>query len=163
MGQYRNLELLVNVFDQAGLTESFGKFFEKLRICLQDPVICHSNVPYWNPHLLAQDDRVVMTVSFTDASETERFVAPADVFDQLLPNGNMPEAESPAKLRTQLLTHQKQALYFMLRSEKASRIGRSPHHVWSESTVLGQEFTDTITGSCQSLRPKDFYGGLIAD
>lgn len=163
LAQVKEYELLVNVFGNEVLAEEFGVFFEKLVIYLQDPVACNRNVPYRNPHLLAQDDKVVMTSSLGPKPNVEIFVTPADIFDTLLYTGNLPEAECPTMLRTPLLTHQKQALYFMRRSESTSRIGDSPHHMWTEKRMCGIVYTNTITSESQKTRPKDFFGGLIAD
>ncbi|KIW69455.1 hypothetical protein PV04_05332 [Phialophora macrospora] len=161
--QAKEYELLVNVFGNENLAEEFGIFFDKLAIYLQDPVICTRIVPYRNPHLLSQDDDVVMTSSLRRNTDIESFSAPADVFDTLLRTGSLPEAECPAMLQTRLLSHQRQALYFMRRSEGTSCVGDSPHQMWTETRAWSTGYTNAITGESQCSRPKDFSGGLIAD
>jgi hypothetical protein len=63
-------ELLVNVYGRSDLAEDFGSFFEKVGIFLQDPVACQRDVPYMNPHLLANNE-IVMTSSIVNGRETE--------------------------------------------------------------------------------------------
>ncbi|OQV09948.1 SNF2 family domain-containing protein [Cladophialophora immunda] len=161
--QTKEYELLVNVFGNENFGEEFGVFFDKLAIYLQDPVICHRNVPYRNPQLLSQDDDLVMTRSLRPRTNIETFSAPADVFDTLLHTDGLPEAECPAMLRTRLLAHQRQALFFMRRNEGTSCVGDSPHQMWTEKRTWTTEYTNVITGERQHSRPKEFFGGLIAD
>jgi hypothetical protein len=82
--------------------ERIGKFFELVDIYLQDPVFCNRDVPYRNPHVLAEEDGIITTSSLSSTQQLEYFITPGDIFDQLLISDRLPEAETPQSIRTML-------------------------------------------------------------
>lgn len=95
-------ELLVNVFGTPYMFERIGRFFELVGIYLQDPVCGNRDVPYGNPHVLAEDDGTATTGSLYSMQQLENFMAPSDIFDQLLTSDRLPEVEVPQAIRTVL-------------------------------------------------------------
>lgn len=95
-------ELLVNVFGRPSMFEPIGTFCERVDIYLQDPVYCNRDVPYRNPHVLAEEDGIITTGSLSLTQEVENFTSPGDIFDQLLTTDTLPEARTPQVIRTTL-------------------------------------------------------------
>jgi len=100
----------VNIYGSRWMSEHVGKFFGLVEIHLQDPVFCCRDVSYENPQVFAQSDEIVMTSSFGKAPENEAFVAPEDIFDQLLRTSELPQAETPRAVRTKMYRY-----YLLLR------------------------------------------------
>ncbi|KAF4533787.1 Swi snf-related matrix-associated actin-dependent regulator of chromatin subfamily a member 3-like 1 [Lasiodiplodia theobromae] len=74
------------------------------------------------------------------------------------------QADTPQGLRTKLLPHQKRALAFMLRREGGWIYDGSRRDLWTmNQDILGQTFTNNITGHLHKDPPPDFRGGLLAD
>ena len=82
--------------------EPIGTFCERVDIYLQDPVYCNRDVPYRNPHVLAEEDGIITTGSLSLTQEVENFTSPGDIFDQLLTTDTLPEARTPQVIRTTL-------------------------------------------------------------
>jgi hypothetical protein len=93
-------ELLVNVFGRPYMFERIGKFFQLVNVYLQDPVFCNRDVPYRNPHVLAEEDGIIATSSLYSTQQLEHFITPGDIFDQFLISDRLPEAETPQAIRT---------------------------------------------------------------
>ncbi|PHH89667.1 hypothetical protein CDD83_5545 [Cordyceps sp. RAO-2017] len=144
-------------------------------VYLQDPVECHLDVPYRNPHKLSSSDLslcpyVSQIVSGLDrpplhiAEERPRLLA---FFEARA--GFIPETPQPALIRTRLARHQKQALTFMIRREKGWRFnpGRNTadRDIWAITRTEGRgyQYINTVSGAQQAAEPPPFHGGIIAD
>jgi SWI/SNF-related matrix-associated actin-dependent regulator of chromatin subfamily A3 len=107
-----NYELLVNIYGKAYMFERVGKFFEAAKIYLKDSVCCARDVPYKNPHILAEENGIIMTSSLKSRQQLETFTAPGDIFDHLLLTDCLPEAQTPQALRTTLHRYTTPASYY---------------------------------------------------
>ncbi|KAJ2906319.1 hypothetical protein MKZ38_002035 [Zalerion maritima] len=89
-----------------------------------------------------------------------------NVFDSLNKQADLPLAEPSGLVRTPLLKHQKQGLYFMLKREKPInyQTGNSEWTVKFGTNSQGRPFyRNVITGESFAERPADMFGGLLAD
>ncbi|CAK7266737.1 hypothetical protein SEPCBS119000_002183 [Sporothrix epigloea] len=90
------------------------------------------------------------------------------VFDSMANAEDLPEMEPDAKVKTTLLRHQKQALYFMVHREKPlaahadSKLGTS---MWLKKTTPSGRvmYHNVVTGQTDSKAPSETLGGILAD
>jgi hypothetical protein len=47
--------LSITVYGRLELFELIGSFFQEYEVCLQDPLVCHMDVRYCNPHRLSAE------------------------------------------------------------------------------------------------------------
>ncbi len=90
------------------------------------------------------------------------------VFDSMTESEDLPEVEPDDRIQTELLRHQKQALYFMIQREKplAERAdSKLTASIWQKKLVRGEEeiYQNVITGQQERDPPPDTLGGILAD
>ena len=94
----------VTVFGPADLGDVVGKYFAKCRMHLQDPR-SDRDVIYRNPHILAEDDDVVMTSSLlkSDAvADVEDMISEEDLFSKLSSDDHLCLTEASEDIKTPL-------------------------------------------------------------
>jgi hypothetical protein len=153
-----SLVLNVNIYGTPSSFEALGAFLTDVDLFLQTPENCDKNVEYRNPHLLTRAGSApVMTLSlFTKSNEDDGFHEDDGVIDTsnlmaLLQNTpNLEETRSPASLITELhrylrisyplvtrlltgISHQKQALTFMLDREQGWCFEGPRKDIWTKS------------------------------
>ena len=89
------------------------------------------------------------------------------VFDGLDQADDLPEMEADARIKTPLLKHQRQGLYFLTSRERERTYDKDEDKkmsLWRKGRSDGQEyFYHVITGHQLWRRPPDVLGGLLAD
>ena len=90
------------------------------------------------------------------------------MFDSLEKSENLPEMEPDPRIMTNLLSHQKQALYFMTNKEKERVFGANEadnSSLWRlEIGNNGQKsYYNVITGQEERQSPPQVLGGILAD
>ncbi len=85
------------------------------------------------------------------------------VFDSLPKSEDLPELQPDDRIRTELLKHQRQALYFMTHREKDGPDGINP--TWRQKTTRNgvQVWSNMITNQHQGQAPQPTKGGILAD
>lgn len=140
------------IYGTVALADIVGQHLSKQRVHLQDPIDCERTVLYKNPHMISQGDDVVMTDFFTRIQpkiEIERLGVGPDLLTQLMAKQTpLPETEPPSIVTTPLfryispcaifklvaneqLSHQKQALTFMIRREQGWDM-EGNHDIWAK-------------------------------
>lgn len=104
-----DLQYLMNViiYGPVELCEPVGEYLSKCRMFLQEPTQCDRDVPYQNPHILAEAPEIVMTSSLIveqakDKVEVETMDSPKDLFSQLSSDDHLQLTATPSALRTSL-------------------------------------------------------------
>ncbi|KAF2493310.1 hypothetical protein BU16DRAFT_563473 [Lophium mytilinum] len=156
------------IYGPASLSDEVGEFLQACNVYLQDPIGCHRNVRYRNPHRLSSlDDDGPMTFDF-QSSHTQLQLTDVDdehdLLEALNAPTNLPETESPLQLETPLLQHQKQALHFMICRELGWSLKDARKDVWTqENSGMSTVYRNNITGRAQAHPPPKFSGGILAD
>ena len=163
------------------LLDELVPWLEESEIYLQDPVECHPgrDVVYRNPQRLstALDPEACCTVSVflqqqQSLSALQKMVPvnelpPQDDLLEILSNHiDLEEAKQPWAIQTDLKSHQKQALTFMLQRELGWAYNRSEKtmDLWQlVATSTGRVFMNQISEKYQAEAPIAFSGGIIAD
>lgn len=90
------------------------------------------------------------------------------VFDSMTKSEDLPELEPDSRIQTELLKHQKQALYFMMNREKPL----SEHSntkladpIWQKKLGHGGQtfYYNVLTGHSERHPPPETLGGILAD
>lgn len=90
------------------------------------------------------------------------------MFDQLQSAENIPGMEAPSDIKTHLLRHQKQALWFMTEKEKPRKFGpeeKDNNSLWRIQYVANgkKRYREIISGIAMDDEPPQVLGGLLAD
>jgi SWI/SNF-related matrix-associated actin-dependent regulator of chromatin subfamily A3 len=146
-----------------------GDFLQECRMYLQRPEGCDRNVRYINPHCLSADEEAhVMTFELDkilDEAEKEDSNSVMDVLSYLNSEEVYEEADQPRTVRTQLKSHQRQALSFMLAREQGWCLDGSRSDLWkADRDSHGNiRYRNSLTGHSQIEPPPPFQGGIVAD
>jgi hypothetical protein len=95
------------IYGPVDLCEQVGNYLSQCKMFLQDPIQCERDVPYLNPHLLAESPDVVMTSAFAvrpSSVEVETLDAPQDFFSQLSDDHHLQLTKTPNAICTPLYT-----------------------------------------------------------
>jgi SNF2 family DNA or RNA helicase len=89
------------------------------------------------------------------------------VFDNMTKSEELPELEADDRIETELLPHQKQALYFMTRREMpvAEQDDQKLASIWQKKTSKSNQtvYYNVITGHHERNQPAETLGGILAD
>jgi SNF2 family DNA or RNA helicase len=162
--------LSITVYGPQELIDEIGDWFQLQDVYLQDPIACHFDVPYCNPHRLSSAEssscpRLVDVVSessrplhFQDLPERP------DILDLITGQDDLDETKPPRAIRARLHRHQKQALTFMLRREFGWNFHGDVPDLWeAHDNSVDRVFINRIDDSYQREPPQSFSGGLVAD
>ena len=166
------------VYCPYNMVNGVGRIFSQRQIYLRTPQAgVAAGVEVVNPHevkdytpkqkaIAATTSRYSGTTQILRTQEEVR----QDVFrmfDQLKPTDELPQAEQPSAVRTPLLAHQKQALYFMTEREKDKRNDldtEDESSLWQKQEVRGRtSWYHVITGHETNEEPEPVLGGILAD
>ncbi|KAH8587406.1 SNF2 family N-terminal domain-containing protein [Bisporella sp. PMI_857] len=160
--------LNINIYVPVHLVDDIGRYLAQCCLCLQDPEGCDRDVVYLNPHLLLRTDERVMTSSFdgqVPVDDVVQVIALENIFLELSADDHLHTTEAPDIVTTQLYTHQKKALTFMINRENGWKYDGSDKDFWAkevdETGCL--TYTNMITGYPQKSQPPSTKGGLLAD
>ena len=172
------IPLNVILYGQKKHGEAVGKFLSQKNLWLRAPNNRQTQIPYLNPQEQAQlaKPRARPTMfaprsGFASRSTEEMRSDVLGLFDSLQKSENLPQMEADSRVLTPLLTHQKQALYFMSQHEKApssdsvDEDSTSNGNLWkSEIQANGRRvWYNVISGHEQRETPDPVLGGILAD
>lgn len=170
----------ITLYGERQRAETVGKFLGQQNVWLGTPNFVESGVPVFNPHAerrraLAAAAAVNNTVRDRPGSGIRYEVRTAEevndavmkMFDQLV-SVDIPTMEPPAQVKTPLLHHQKQALWFMTEKEKSRKFGpreADNNSLWRlEYNKNGDtQYREIISGIVVDQEPSQTLGGLLAD
>jgi SNF2 family DNA or RNA helicase len=158
--------------------KAIGKFLSQKRAWLRNCPVMHSEILY-NPHdpkTFATTSSVSLAVvpgssstAYNNRTVEEIRTDVLNMFDSIIRTEHLPEAEKPANIKTELLSHQKQALFFLTEREEDRIIpkkdGGEVFHLWkSKHAANGKTvYYNVITGTELPTRPPLMRGGILAD
>lgn len=173
--QYR---AIINLLGPRKHAEMVGRHLSSANVWLSTPSFVSNGVKIFNPHAnlrrihpnygpsSASRPRISATYEVQTAEEVNDAVM--KMFDQLKSAEKIPEMEPSPLIRTPLLSHQKQALWFMMEKEKDRTYGRKEEDNNSLWRVVydaagNKRYREIISGITLSEEPAQTYGGLLAD
>ncbi|KAJ9643218.1 hypothetical protein H2204_002114 [Knufia peltigerae] len=170
------LKMVVNVYGRRRDVAKIGRHFGQHNFWFRPPMAPEPGIPIVNPHqkkdLLPQITRKTgHTPILSDARTLEEATeAVSKLFDSFAHAGSALEESDPPSsvITTPLLSHQKQALTFMLRHEKARTFGTDESDnssLWRRvTTKIGATvYREVVSGISVKDEPDQVFGGLLAD
>ncbi|KAK2728231.1 alpha-mannosyltransferase [Colletotrichum kahawae] len=163
--------LSITVYGSVEDITEVGDWFQQYEVYLQDPLVCHQNTPYYNPHKLSSESlgTCLMVAEVIDYStnhiQLQDINSGLDMLDLLSSRQILDEAPQPKAILSPLKKHQKQALTFMLRREQGWGTEDGHADVWRkvDNNVGKRFFVNMVSETHQVEEPPQFYGGIIAD
>ena len=171
-------DLMVNIYGQRRHAVSVGRFLSQKQIWLRTPMHVDAGIETLNPHAARVSSMPRSGLSSGPGSSGGAGYATRTVeeirsdvlgmFDSLQKSENMPEMEADGRIITPLLTHQKQALYFMTNKETErvySDKDDDGNSLWRlRLRNNGQRmYYNVITGKEERAKPPEVLGGILAD
>nr|KMM70564.1 DNA repair and recombination protein RAD5C [Coccidioides posadasii RMSCC 3488] len=171
---FGNFRISINLYGPRRLSESTGRFLGQKNVWLGTPNTVEAGISVCNPHT---EKRLAMAANatpnrFSVQSETRTAEEVNSVvirmFDQLRSAQNLPEMEPSDLIKTSLLSHQKQALWYMSEKEKPRQLGpkeEDNNSLWRvQYQSNGQRlYREIISGVTTLEQPPQVLGGLLAD
>jgi SNF2 family DNA or RNA helicase len=171
------LRVIVNLYGRRADVDKVGKHFGQANFWFRPPMAADNSAPFVNPHTrkhiivpptargMGQSRSVGEARTLEEATE-----AVSKVFDSFASaSRNLGETNPPAAvIRTPLLSHQKQALTFMLRQEQPRTFGTEEHEnssLWRRKQRKNGDvqYNEVVTGLSCKDEPDQVLGGLLAD
>jgi len=115
--------VIINLYGRKGDVQNVGRWFGQKNIWFRSPMVSDAGIEVVNPHANKKVVQEATAKSYGVASTTrtveEAVDAVSKLFDhQAEESADIDETETPGLIITPLLSHQKQALTFMLRQEQ---------------------------------------------
>ncbi|KAF7715541.1 Uncharacterized protein PECH_004749 [Penicillium ucsense] len=158
--------------------QQVGDWLGRQNVWLATPAFVENGAPVFNPH--AEQRRVMMATAaaantgsrpaaglrYEIRTAEEVTDSVMKMFDKLV-SMDIPMLEPPASIKTPLLDHQKQALWFMTEKEAPRKYGSKEedhNSLWRKVETKGRtQYREIITGVICDEEPAQVYGGLLAD
>lgn len=100
--------LTITVYGSVEDTTEVGDWFQQYEVYLQDPLVCHQNTPYYNPHRLSSENRsTCLTVAevvdqSTSHIQLQDINSGLDMLDLLSSRQILDEAQQPKAILSPL-------------------------------------------------------------
>lgn len=164
----------INLYGPRKLAEAVGRHLSQCNVWLGPPLMVDFGTGVCNPHaeLRMQQANAYRHNRFQVHSETRTIEQINDkvtkMFDQLHSARNIPEMEPPSSIKTDMLSHQRQALWYMMTKEKRRTFGPNNEDNNSLWRVSKQPhgpliYRDVVSGVTVPEEPEQVLGGLLAD
>ncbi|KAJ5496022.1 hypothetical protein N7539_001138 [Penicillium diatomitis] len=158
--------------------QKVGDWLGRQNVWLATPAFVENGAPVFNPH--AEQRRAMMATAaaantgsrpaaglrYEIRTAEEITDSVMKMFDKLV-SMDIPMLEPPASIKTPLLDHQKQALWFMTEKEAPRKYGSKEedhNSLWRKVETKGRtQYREIITGVICDEEPAQVYGGLLAD
>jgi SNF2 family DNA or RNA helicase len=165
----------INLYGPKRNAVQIGKFLSQKQVYLRQPYSVDKDIDVCNPHVLnnAAYPRITQLSPLAGSGYVTRTVEEVrndviSMFDTLEKSETLPEMEPSDTIITPLLSHQKQALYFMTNKEQ-TRVFSSGEEKQGSLWRLrhrpnGQKvYYNVITGREEVQQPHETLGGILAD
>ncbi|MCJ1355965.1 MAG: hypothetical protein MMC33_005959 [Icmadophila ericetorum] len=172
-------DMTINLYGPRRHAASIGKYLSQKQLFLRNPYGVEKGIDVCNPHAYQNPStpRTVMSGTSNGGGATNGYAIRTveeirndvlGMFDTLEKSENLPEMEPDSRIKTPLLSHQKQGLYFMFKKEKARVYGdreEDKNSLWIIQTARnGQQlYVNVITGKEERRKPPEVLGGILAD
>ena len=173
-------DMTINLYGPKNKVKVMGKFLGQKNIFLRTPFMVDNGIDVINPHQPAiAPPRISTGPGYNSSSTTAgpgyvtRTVEEVrndviGMFDSLQQSEQLPEMNADPRVTTELLSHQKQGLYFLTSKEKArvfSDTEEGNNSLWRMKYNANGRHTyyNVITGQEESIKPPEVLGGILAD
>ncbi len=170
-------DLSINLYGPRWFAGHVGRFLSQRQIWLRTPIGVDAGIATVNPHAKIATATRTTSLAGSGAVSSPGYVTRTveeirqdviGVFDSLQKSEHVPEMEPDSRILTPLLSHQKQALYFMTNKEKERGYGDKDDGNDSLWRVRyrnnGQKtYYNVITGKEERSKPAEVLGGILAD
>ena len=165
----------INIYGLRKDAELVGRHLGHNNVWLGTPLIVEQGIPVFNPHAERRRAQAAVLpgrsrpgVNYEVRTAEEVNDAVMKMFDQLQSAENIPEMEPPSVVKTDLLRHQKQALWFMTEKEKPRKFGpneKDNNSLWRIQYLPSgkKRYREVISGVVLDNEPPETFGGLLAD
>ncbi|KAJ5584408.1 SNF2 family helicase/ATPase [Penicillium hispanicum] len=169
----------LTLYGERQRAEIIGKHLSQYNVWLGIAASVEAGVPVFNPH--AEKRRAIAAMASTSTTTRDRKNAikyeartTEEVTDSVtrmlnqLVSASFPTMDPPAQVKTPLLEHQKQALWFMTQKEKPRTFGpeeKDNSSLWRiEYQANGRkQYKEILSGVVLIEEPPQVLGGLLAD
>ncbi|KAK2746786.1 hypothetical protein FQN57_002828 [Myotisia sp. PD_48] len=172
-----SFRISINLYGPRKFADVVGNVLGRHNLWLGIPNTVDAGVATFNPHAerrrLIDNARQSNRLAVQSETRTVEEISSAvtKMFDQLRSAKDMPEMEPPDLVKTDLLPHQRQALWFMTEKEKSRKIGADDEDdpkiksLWRiQRQANGRPiYHEIITGATVTEEPPQSLGGLLAD
>ncbi|KAI2016065.1 hypothetical protein LOZ49_000247 [Ophidiomyces ophidiicola] len=164
---HSSFHISVNLYGPRRLSESTGRFLGQKNLWLGVPNTVDAGLAVCNPHTNRHSVQNTNRLSVQSETRTAEEInsAVTKMFDQLNTQ-NLPEMEPSSLVKTQLLPHQKQALWYMTEKEQPRRLGPNEgdnNSLWRLESQGRKVYREIISGITSAEEPPQVLGGLLAD
>lgn len=173
-------DITINLYGPKKDAQRIGKFLSQKQIYLRTPISSDNGIEIFNPQepmsLAPRTIRNVTSSTLHSGTSTGYVVRTQEeircdvvgMFDSLERSEDMPEKEQDPSIITPLLTHQKQALYFLTSKEQISSSdyqAEDKNSLWRVKYRANgtKTYYNIITGHEQLEKPREVLGGILAD
>jgi SNF2 family DNA or RNA helicase len=170
-----NLDL--NLYGPRKYADQIGRHLSQKQLWLRTPLFVEAGIELHNPHATQKPYQMARPGCRTGYAGGSSFQMRTveeirndviGMFDSLEKSENLPEMEPDPRVMTTLLSHQKQALYFMTNKEKERVFGANEadnSSLWRlKIGNNGQKsYYNVITGQEERQSPPQVLGGILAD
>lgn len=175
------LDMTINLYGPRNKAAVMGKFLSQRSIWLRPPFMVDTGIEVFNPHQPASAPLKTINgvgahsspatgpgsgyVSRTNEEITREVTG---LFDSLQRSEHLPEMDPHPRVITELLSHQKQGLFFMTNKEKERVFSESEegnNSLWRLNTYDNgrRTYYNVITGQEERTKPPEVLGGILAD
>ncbi|KAJ5595984.1 SNF2 family helicase/ATPase [Penicillium hetheringtonii] len=169
----------ITLYGERQRAQMIGNYLGQKNLWLGQPITVERGVPVFNPHAEKRQamasaaannagrDRSSVGIRYEVRTAEEVNDAVMKMFDQLVTT-NIPSMEPPPQIKTPLLHHQKQGLWYMTDKEKRRRFGPKEadnNSLWRIDHLANgkTQYRDIISGVVVDQEPPQSLGGLLAD
>jgi SNF2 family DNA or RNA helicase len=184
------LFLLVVLYAPRRHADKIGTFLAKKQLWLKLPPKWDSKTEYYNPHAPKVARTQVSTGNgktympneigyggggygsssyggYVARTQEEISMDVMNMFDSLTKSEDLPEKNQDSRITTPLLSHQKQALFFMTEHEQEPNLDAEDqkHALWKPRIRANgaRAYYNVITGQETATKPAPVLGGILAD
>ena len=177
-GISQTANVMVKIYALKSRATWMGKILRRKKIEIVDCIATH-NEELYNPHSEERKQRALAPLGYAGyggsgyALSSTRTVEEVksdvmNMFDTIIQTEEFQEAEQPEGVVTEMLSHQKQALFFLKNREQDRNIakeGSEPFHLWKVQYHKNgnKVWYNVITGTETDKKPPTMRGGILAD
>ncbi|KXH44711.1 DNA repair protein rad5 [Colletotrichum simmondsii] len=164
-----SIQLWITLYGSREIAQGVGSTLQEAELYLQDPTFSLTDVEYFNPQRFTNtagsrttDFRTVLSDEDEVSAGMDETLVAIDMLKSVISKTVQLETSGSYYLQTELQSHQKQGLTFMLERERGWRLHEPDGDVWSRHV---DEFgrTANINSSFRCTPPAPFKGGILAD
>ncbi len=173
------LDMTINLYGPKSKVQVIGKFLSQKNLWLRAPFMVDANTEIVNPHM-----PLVAAPRTSNGGPHSANIGPGSgyvtrtveevrsdvigMFDSLQQSENLPELDADRRVTTELLSHQKQGLYFLTEKEKErvfSEVEEDNNSLWRLKVHDNgrRSYYNVITGKEERNKPPEVLGGILAD